>query len=196
MAAIELELHVPETEDFPSLFTMKYLAFKEKGLSDKDDKVYEYYQQKYPHKLQHCRVVRDPETGIVIGACQVQLTGDPPDKALPSILRHHLLPGEAYVEFIACHPDHTGKGIGSKLLAWAETCARENGAKFLSLEVMKKNSGAVRLYERKGFVAKRDPRMNDECDEFCTGLLVFCCFGCTYWTVLYMEKPLPEDMNS
>lgn len=183
-------LCVPEPADFPSLVEMKGLAFAEKGVasSAKGIKHYEDYHANYPTKLRHCRVVK--EDGKVVGACQVQLPGDPPDKGLPAFMQHKIMPGEAYIEFIACHPDFTGRGIGSKLMAWAESCAREGGATRLTLEVMKKNAGAVRLYQRKGYVIKRDPRLQDECDAFCGSMLVFCCLGCTYWTIYYMEKPL------
>lgn len=189
----ELELVVPLPADFASLMQMKDLAFAEKRRGDKNDdgtKTYGYYQQHHPAKVQHCRVVKGKQTGAVIGAVQVQIQGDPPDLALPAVLRHELTKGQAYVEFIACHPDHTGKGIGSKLLQWADQCAVENGADFLSLEVMKKNKSAVRLYERKGFVVKQSPDVSDECDAFFQGLLVFLFLGCSYWTVVYMEKDL------
>jgi ribosomal protein S18 acetylase RimI-like enzyme len=191
----EIELVVPLPADFASLMQMKALAFAEKRQGNKNDdgtKTYGYYQQHHPAKVQHCRIVRDSAGGAVIGAVQVQIQGDPPDLALPSVLRHTLVKGQAYVEFIACHPDHTGKGIGSKLLQWAKECAIENGAAVLALEVMKKNR-AVRLYERKGFVVCKSPDVSDECDAFFQGLLVYLCLGCSYWTVVYMEKDLRVD---
>jgi ribosomal protein S18 acetylase RimI-like enzyme len=189
---MNLMLEIPTSDDFRSLTEMEALAFAEKNIfsGKKSDKTYtyRYYQEHHPSKLQHLRIVRDPETRIVIGGCQLMLQGDPPSRDLPILLRHELLPGEAYIEWIACHPKHTGKGIGSTLLNWAETFARENGALFLSLEVMHRNQGAIRLYERKGFVVKKDPHMNGECDECFAGILVFCCLGCVYWKVCYMEK--------
>ena len=172
---------------------MQAAAFAEKGVKSDHGRVYEQYMREYPHKIQHCRVAKSADhPDEVLGAIQLQLTGDPGDWHLPLLMRHQLHPHEAYLEFIACHPNHTGKGIGSKLLEWAVTYARENGAKFLSLEVMAANKGAKRLYERKGFVAKHDPHMDDECDECLSPIFVFCCFGCKYCGVVYMEKSLHE----
>ena len=44
-----------------------------------------------------------------------------------------------------------GRGIGKALLAAAESCARERGARTLSLEVRRDNSAAVHLYEVRGY---------------------------------------------
>ncbi len=53
-----------------------------------------------------------------------------------------------------------GQGIAEKMLALAETQARERGACKLTLEVLSGNAGAARLYERIGFAAYQlDPAM-------------------------------------
>jgi ribosomal protein S18 acetylase RimI-like enzyme len=185
--------------DFRALGDLKALAFREKGGSARDAerlvRIYQKYQSEYPAKLKHCRLVRDPtRPDMLVGAIQVMCAGDPPDLTMPELLRHDtLLPGEAYVEFVATHPDYTGRGIGTTLLAWADECAKSQGCRYISLEVMKKNEGAVRLYERQGYVIKRDPHDASDCaclDNWFTGLVVYCCLGRQYWTVLYMEKPL------
>jgi|AntRauTorckE5430_2_1112549.scaffolds.fasta_scaffold07614_1 ribosomal protein S18 acetylase RimI-like enzyme len=207
----DLHLTVPTLADLDSLAMMKSLAFAEKRsccISESENtktnlKCYQTYAESYPMKLEHCRIVTDGNDKTVIGACQLFLKGDPGDLAMPEFMRHHVLPGEAHIDWIACHPDHTGKGIGSKLLKWAETYSIENGAAYLSLEVMKANDGAFRLYERKGYELKKDDPHADECDFLCVGPLVFCCLGCKYWTVYYMEKKLisggdvmpAEEMN-
>jgi len=97
------------------------------------------------------------------------LDGDPGDVELESVgMGHKLQPGEAYLEWIACAPGATGKGIGTKMLQWADECARENGATFLTLQVMHANTGGIRLYERKGYVITEDP--NSICCEWaCSG---------------------------
>ena len=60
---------------------------------------------------------------------------------------------DAYVEWIGADPLFTGKGIGSKLLAWAhDYCEREKHCTTICLDVVSKNIGAIRLYERKGYV--------------------------------------------
>ena len=169
---LEYPLVVPTREDFEALGVTKDLAFAEKrgcwSTAENNQKAlqkaYESYLQQCPRKLDHCRIIKGTDENgkvIVYAACQLQMPGDPGDLMFsdPS-WRHKLLPGEAYVEFIATHPDYTGKGLGSKLLAWAfEFCENyrdEDGnavVTWLSLE------GAIRLYERKGLWSRRIIRM-------------------------------------
>lgn len=183
---------MPTPDDFAALAEMQALAFAEKGVKTDNGRAYKKYYKEYPNKIQHCRIAKSTDhPGVVLGAIQLQMKGDPGDLHMPGFMRHELRTGEAYVEFIACHPNHTGKGVGSRLLSWADTYAREEGIKFISLEVMSANEGAIRLYERKGFVIKRDPHI-DECDACLTPLITFCCFGCRYCGVLYMEKATTE----
>jgi len=47
---------------------------------------------------------------------------------------------------------HRGAGIGQALLQWAETTARELGCCKVTLEVLTGNGGAIRAYERAGYV--------------------------------------------
>jgi ribosomal protein S18 acetylase RimI-like enzyme len=67
------------------------------------------------------------------------------------------LPGEEarrdeyYISNLAVHPQLQGRGIGSRLLAFAESQARECGLVRLSLCVDMDNPGAQRLYERTGY---------------------------------------------
>ena len=192
----------PTETDLQSLAIVKDLAFQEKRPFTSASrsvaaiqKVYEKYLKTHPRKLEHCRVIKDDSSGSVIGFIQLQMSGDVGDLSFPSDMRHKLLPGEAYVEVIACHPDHTGKGIGSKLLQWAFSYCEESGVKFLSLEVMAANKGAVRLYERKGFVSKPDPR-TDFCEKICAPLFIFCFLGCRYCSLTYMEKSFPTSAGA
>ncbi len=57
-----------------------------------------------------------------------------------------------YLQGIAVEPHLRGAGIGSLLLAEAEERARAVGAARLSLDVAAKNTGARKLYERRGMV--------------------------------------------
>jgi ribosomal protein S18 acetylase RimI-like enzyme len=51
-------------------------------------------------------------------------------------------------------PEHAGRGLGSRLLdACVEVARAEPSVEVLYLTVTGTNSGAIRLYERTGFVA-------------------------------------------
>jgi len=55
---------------------------------------------------------------------------------------------------------HRGRGIGARLLAEAESVARERGCCKLTLEALEHNTGAIALYRRVGFRAyELDPAM-------------------------------------
>ena len=56
-----------------------------------------------------------------------------------------------YVESIAVDAEIRGLGIGGKLMAQAETRARELNLPLLALDVIGDNQGAIRLYERLGY---------------------------------------------
>ncbi len=60
-------------------------------------------------------------------------------------------PNALYVESIAVDADIRGLGIGGKLMAEAEACARELNLPILALDVIGDNQGAIRLYERLGY---------------------------------------------
>jgi ribosomal-protein-alanine N-acetyltransferase len=45
-----------------------------------------------------------------------------------------------------------GRGVGEALLAAVEHAARQHGARRMRLEVHQANAGAMRLYERRGYV--------------------------------------------
>ena len=82
---------------------------------------------------------------------------------------HSTKPGETYVEQLSVAAAARGKGIGTKLLQWAEARARESNSTTLTLSVINGNP-ARRLYERFGFVAKR----TDPCEDCITGCCIIC----------------------
>lgn len=61
-------------------------------------------------------------------------------------------PGAWYLNAVAVMPERRGQGLGSRLLARAEERARDSGADAIALIVEQVNDGAVRLYERTGYV--------------------------------------------
>lgn len=64
------------------------------------------------------------------------------------------------VHDVAVLASHRGQRIAEKMLALAETIARERGACKLTLEVLAGNTSAIRLYGRMGFAGyELDPAM-------------------------------------
>lgn len=200
--ALEEGLSIPTEADLASVVQMRSMAFAEKrgccgskagplSADEIEDEVRGMVKQLLGKpKMQHCRVFKAPD-GQVLGTIQLQLWGDPGDPTMPSEDFQHVLEREdqAYVEFIACDPNATGKGIGSRLLKWSDAFAASQGCTEITLEVMRKNP-AVGLYERKGYDVYEG---NEDCCDSCIGrCFVFCCLGCTYCTVLKMKKTLTD----
>ncbi len=63
---------------------------------------------------------------------------------------------EFHLSSIYLHPSHKGKGFGTKMIYHAFDIAREKGYGKIWLGVMKQNSGALRWYEKLGFVFTRE----------------------------------------
>jgi len=84
--------------------------------------------------------------------------------------------GELYVEELAVTAEARGKGVGTKLLQWAEAQAVARGDTVMSLAVLRGNR-AQGLYQRFGF--EEQPHQ-DGCDECCECCFVTVCFGRPY----------------
>ena len=52
---------------------------------------------------------------------------------------------------LAVHPIHQGKGLGKRLLNFAEEYALKKGYTSIRMDVYSQNPGAVRMYERAGY---------------------------------------------
>lgn len=70
-------------------------------------------------------------------------------------------PKEWYLDALAVHPDHWGKGYASKLLDYSVIVGQKKGYHKLSLNVDKENPRAQRLYEHKGFVTTNSMTIGD-----------------------------------
>ena len=108
----------------------------------------------------------------------------------PMVGLHTTEPGEAYIDELMVCASARGRGVGTKLLEWAEALARDRKCTCLSLEVLNGNP-AVRLYERFGLQVKPAGL----CYRLCFDPLFICCYaslhyGCSHWGSLLMTKPL------
>lgn len=129
--------------------------------------------------------------GAIVGFCQLTLPGLPGDYELPECLSGALQECEGHIDRIAVAGHMRGRGIGKKLLDWADNTCRtwdpahggigrddDHGTEQLvapgqritkiSLEVVQGNS-AQRLYERHGYVVEPEGC----CDRWCNICCVF-----------------------
>ncbi|MGD1877870.1 MAG: GNAT family N-acetyltransferase [Kiloniellaceae bacterium] len=95
--------------------------------------------------------------GYGIAADPAPLPDDLPAMFRPLLELENLAPDTWYVNVLAVLPAFRGLGLGSQLLALAETIGRAEGKAGMSIIVSAANDGARRLYERQGyrFVAER-----------------------------------------
>lgn len=82
---------------------------------------------------------------------------DTPPVFVPLLELEAMAPGSWYLNVLATYAGFRGRGIGSALLAQAETIAREAGRTSISLIAENTHHEALRLYAAKGFceVARR-----------------------------------------
>jgi GNAT superfamily N-acetyltransferase len=62
----------------------------------------------------------------------------------------------AQIEAVRIHKDHRGSGLGTNMLEWAISRAKEKGAHVLQLTTDKKRPEALRFYKNMGFKASHE----------------------------------------
>lgn len=66
-----------------------------------------------------------------------------------------MLPGKyCYIMDIIVTENHRGKGFGTALMNAAKAWAKERDCNFINLDVLVNNPGAIKLYEKLGFIPK------------------------------------------
>lgn len=106
---------------------------------------------------------------------------DLPAPIAPFVALEKLSAGTWFINALAVFEDGQNQGIGSQLLAAAEDQARANGLRKMSIQVYAQNTGAVRLYERRGYTrVASDPVRLHPCPPHHTG------------DVLLLMKPLTD----
>jgi ribosomal protein S18 acetylase RimI-like enzyme len=84
-----------------------------------------------------------------------------PEAFRPLVELEAQAPGSWYVNVVAVHAEHRGKGLGSRLLGHAEYVARQTRNGTMSIIFESRNLKAYRLYERLGYrEAARRPRVS------------------------------------
>jgi ribosomal protein S18 acetylase RimI-like enzyme len=127
----------------------------------------------YPDaKIAACGIAVDyggSNDGSVVGFCQLSLPGMPGDGDLPSALQHTCEADEAYIDQIVVGAEARGKGIGGRLLAWADQFViswQLAPITKISLEVIHGNP-AIRLYERHGYCVQDKDCVQRCCEAVC-----------------------------
>ncbi|MEO3428793.1 GNAT family N-acetyltransferase [Pelagibius sp. CAU 1746] len=96
-----------------------------------------------------------------------------PDLLRPLVELEYQVPGSFYLNALGVFDTYRGAGIGSALLAIAETRAKAAGCATLSVQVFAENLGAYRLYQRCGYqVADRRPIVAHACYPYSTEVLL------------------------
>ena len=95
---------------------------------------------------------------------------DLPAPIAPFVALEKLSVGTWFINALAVFVEGQNRGIGSQLLSAAEDQARACGFDRMSIQVYAQNTGAVRLYERFGYVRKAsDPVRLHPCPPYYTG---------------------------
>jgi len=140
---------------------------------------------KFPDsKLEACAVARDAD-GHALGLAQLGSHDTSGDWQLPACMHSKLQSDTSHLERIVVGANARGKGLGKKLLDWADIKSRERGCKQIKLEVVRGNP-AKRLYEKHGYVT-----VTGNCARCTMCPLIFCLVGHIY--IDTMTKTVPSD---
>ena len=142
-------------------------------------------REKWPaDKLSLSAVAIDESTDQVVGFVHCSGHGHPCDMHKPK-------EGEIYVDEICVEKSSRRRGIGTQLMNWVEGVARERGATTLSLLVLRGNP-SFGLYERLGYVAKKQSSLKECLDCCCFSLF----FGSKGYDMMYKQLAPPEESGS
>ena len=142
-------------------------------------------REKWPaDKLSLSAVAIDEATNKVVGFVHCSGFGHPCDMHTPK-------EKEIYVDEVMVEKSLRRRGIGTQLMNWVEGVARERGATTLSLLVLRGNP-SFGLYERLGYVAKKQSSLKECLDCCCFSLF----FGSKGYDMMYKQLAPPEESGS
>ena len=73
------------------------------------------------------------------------------DGAVCGYIGAHNIVGEVYITNVGVLPSYRGQGIGAMLVGFLKEYSKTENADFITLEVRKSNSVAIKLYNKMGF---------------------------------------------
>ncbi|CAK9097441.1 Aminoalkylphosphonate N-acetyltransferase (KAT) (Peptidyl-lysine N-acetyltransferase) [Durusdinium trenchii] len=117
--------------------------------------------------------------GDAVGFAQLGFHDTPGDIMMPYAFQTKPSAGTCHLERIVVSSKVRGKGLGTKLLAWVDSKARERECKTVKLEVVS-NNPAKKLYERQGYVSHTSTAA-----KVCMCPCVFCLLGHLYFDAMY-----------
>ncbi|PXF47185.1 Streptothricin acetyltransferase [Gracilariopsis chorda] len=98
---------------------------------------------KYNAKQFDIFVVEDPESKAIVGCIKTGLTQDTVVAKLPESV--------GCIGLFAVSPDFQSRGLGSRIMRFAENFCREKGARRMALEVLSVRNDIIAWYERCGY---------------------------------------------
>ncbi len=106
------------------------------------------------------KVLRDPASAIIAPGGQIFFAMDGAD-AVGTVAAVRVNASSYELAKMAVRPSHQGHGIGERLGQAVIEFAKAAGAKKVYLETNSSLGGAIRLYERLGFVQMQPPTPSD-----------------------------------
>jgi len=74
-----------------------------------------------------------------------------PELIRPLIELECCVPGSFYLNMLATYPEFRNRGVGTRLMTYADRFAAHTGCATISVEVFEQNTGALKLYQRLGY---------------------------------------------
>jgi len=130
-----MNIRIMTLDDYNSVYAL-WLSTNGMGLNDIDDS-----RQGIKRYL-----LRNP------GTCFVADTGD----GIVGVIMAGHDGRRGYIHHTAVHPDHRGRGIGSRLVDAAFAALRAEGISKAALVAFERNTGGNAFWEKQGFTVRED----------------------------------------
>lgn len=99
--------------------------------------------------------VKGPGSAIFVAVIDTDVIGVVEVMIKPELVRDGFVPRKvALIDTVSVRAGHRGRGVGTQLIARAETWANEQGATAIELNVWSTNTSAKKLYDSLGYVTR------------------------------------------